>query len=60
VSNDREGIGRAYVLRRAEDDDATLPEMLGFYTLSIALLEGRRCRQDSCEKNFRGIRYLWR
>ena len=40
LSNDREGIGRAYVLRPAEQDDASLPEVLGFYTLSMALLEG--------------------
>src|SRR5690348_13338267 len=40
ISNDREGIGRAYVLRRAESDDPSLPEVLGFYTLSMALLEG--------------------
>jgi GNAT superfamily N-acetyltransferase len=40
VSNDREGIGAAYVLRRPDDDDTSLPQVLGFYTLSMALLEG--------------------
>jgi GNAT superfamily N-acetyltransferase len=40
VSNDREGIGRAYVLRRGENDERSVPNVLGFYTLSMALLEG--------------------
>ena len=39
VSNDAAGIGRAYVLRRDDRDDATLPVVLGFYTLSMALAE---------------------
>lgn len=39
VTNDAAGIGRAYVLRRAAGDDATLPVVLGFYTLSMALAE---------------------
>lgn len=36
VANDGNGIGRASVLRRARGDDAGLPEVLGFYTLSMA------------------------
>ncbi len=36
LSNDRSGIARAYVLRRAAGDDAALPTVLGFYTLSMA------------------------
>jgi GNAT superfamily N-acetyltransferase len=39
VSNDAAGIGRAYVLRRGDGDDPTLPVVLGFYTLSMALAE---------------------
>jgi len=35
LGNDRAGIARAYVLRRS-GDDAALPEILGFYTLSMA------------------------
>ena len=34
--NDRTGICRVYVLRRREDDPATFPVILGFYTLSMA------------------------
>jgi ribosomal protein S18 acetylase RimI-like enzyme len=37
VANDEVGVGRAYVLRRAADDDPMLPSVLGFYTLSMAL-----------------------
>lgn len=33
------GIARAYVLRRGEDDAASLPAVLGFYTLSMAAAE---------------------
>ena len=39
VANDRAGIGRAYVLRRAADDLPELPSVLGFYTLSMAAAE---------------------
>lgn len=40
AANDAAGIGRAYVLRRtAASDDPTLPEILGFYTLSMAHVE---------------------
>jgi GNAT superfamily N-acetyltransferase len=39
LSNDRAGIGRAYVLRRAEGDPSALPRVLGFYTLSMAVAE---------------------
>lgn len=39
VKNDAAGIGRAYVLRRGIDDDGSLPLVLGFYTLSMALAE---------------------
>lgn len=39
VANDAAGIGRAYVLRRAAEDDAALPAVLGFYTLSMANAE---------------------
>jgi GNAT superfamily N-acetyltransferase len=38
LSNDRAGIGRAYVLRRGADDDPGLPPIIGFYTLSMALV----------------------
>jgi GNAT superfamily N-acetyltransferase len=39
LANDRAGIGRAYVLRRAENDPPELPRVLGFYTLSMAVAE---------------------
>lgn len=39
VRNDRAGINCAYVLRRGENDTKTLPEILGFYTLSMASVE---------------------
>jgi GNAT superfamily N-acetyltransferase len=39
VANDREGIGRAYVLRRKAGDEPALPRILGFYTLSMSLIE---------------------
>lgn len=32
-------IGRAYVLRKADDADANLPAVLGFYTLNMASAE---------------------
>ncbi len=35
-ANDQAGIGRAYVLRRSHDDPPELPDVLGFYTLSMA------------------------
>lgn len=39
MTNDAAGIGRAYVLRRGPDDPATLPVVLGFYTLSMAVAD---------------------
>jgi GNAT superfamily N-acetyltransferase len=39
VPNDAAGIGRVYVLRRGPTDDAALPDVLGFYTLSMANAE---------------------
>jgi hypothetical protein len=41
LANDVAGAGRAYVLRRSEADDASLPELLGFYTLSMAQIESK-------------------
>lgn len=37
LKNDEAGISRAYVLRRA-DDETSLPRVLGFYTLSMAVV----------------------
>jgi hypothetical protein len=54
VRNDRAGIGRAYVLRRAEDDPPELPHVLGFYTLSMAVAESAPISKRSC----RSIRCL--
>ena len=34
IANDRAGIARTYVLRRAADDREELPEIIGFYTRS--------------------------
>jgi ribosomal protein S18 acetylase RimI-like enzyme len=39
LANDQAGIGRAYVFRRSPDDENDLPNVLGFYTLSMALAE---------------------
>jgi ribosomal protein S18 acetylase RimI-like enzyme len=39
IRNDRAGISRAYVLRRAEADPPELPGVLGFHTLSMAVAE---------------------
>jgi hypothetical protein len=36
LANDRRGIGRAFVLRRAASDPPELPVVIGFYTLSMA------------------------
>ncbi len=38
AENDAFGIGRAYVLRRAPDQEPDLPAVLGYYTLSMALV----------------------
>lgn len=45
VTNDAAGVGRAYVLRRGADDPATLPVVLGFYTLSMAVVESVQIAQ---------------
>jgi len=37
--NEVSGVGRTYVLRRAQTDGLELPRILGFYTLSMALIE---------------------
>ncbi|MCM2332694.1 MAG: hypothetical protein NDI82_01955 [Anaeromyxobacteraceae bacterium] len=39
LANDMAGIGRVYVMRRAAGDASTLPKILGFYTLSMALAD---------------------
>ena len=39
LPNDRAGIGRAYVLKRGEGELPGLPDVLGFYTLSMATAE---------------------
>lgn len=36
LRNDRDGIGRTYVLVRSSEDDPALPALIGFYTLSMA------------------------
>lgn len=38
LKNDEAGISRAYVLRRTDDDETLLPRVLGFYTLSMAVV----------------------
>lgn len=45
LANDRAGIGRAYVLRRAAGDPEDLPSVLGFYTLSMAAAESAQLSQ---------------
>jgi hypothetical protein len=39
LANDRRGVGRAFVLRRAPPEAEELPAVLGFYTLSMANAE---------------------
>jgi GNAT superfamily N-acetyltransferase len=38
LANDAAGIGRAYVLARTSNDESSLPPILGFYTLSMAVV----------------------
>lgn len=38
LPNSEAGVGRAYVIRRAQGDDPALPAVLGYYTLSMALV----------------------
>lgn len=38
LANSEAGIGRAYVIRRASGADPELPAVLGYYTLSMALV----------------------
>lgn len=38
VANSEAGVGRAYVIRRTDGDDPSFPEVLGYYTLSMALI----------------------
>lgn len=47
LPNDEAGVGRAYVLRRSDDDDEALPPVLGFYTLSMAVVTPRLTRPAS-------------
>lgn len=42
LPNDRRGLGRTFVLRRAPGERADLPAVLGFYTISMADLEAVR------------------
>jgi GNAT superfamily N-acetyltransferase len=42
LANDRRGIGRTFVLRRSQGESDELPPVLGFYTLSMATLEGAK------------------
>ena len=39
VANDTASIGRACLLRRGADDSADLPDVFGYYTLSMASAE---------------------
>lgn len=45
AANDAAGVGRAYVLRRASTDPAEWPAVLGFYTLSMALIESAQASE---------------
>ncbi|MBX3226188.1 MAG: GNAT family N-acetyltransferase [Labilithrix sp.] len=45
VANDATGLGRAYVLRRGAEDPTTLPIVLGFYTLSMAVADSAHVAQ---------------
>jgi ribosomal protein S18 acetylase RimI-like enzyme len=50
LTNDEAGVGRAYVIRRTDGEDPALPAVLGYYTLSMALVaaaavEGRLARR---------------
>ena len=51
LKNDAAGIGRAYVLRRSDADDAgALPRVLGFYTLSMAVVTSEQAALAISEK----------
>jgi hypothetical protein len=43
--NDRRGVGCTYVLRRDEEAPADLPRVLGYYTLSMGVLESAQITQ---------------
>ncbi|MBX3192595.1 MAG: hypothetical protein KF819_36760, partial [Labilithrix sp.] len=45
MANDAAGISRAYVLRRGAGDPTTLPIVLGFYTLSMAVADAGQVAQ---------------
>src|SRR3989339_409373 len=45
ISNEAAGIGRTYVFRRRNEDDPSLPVILGYYTLSMALAETAKVAQ---------------
>lgn len=50
VANHGDGIGRAYVLHRSEQDDPALPRVLGFYTLSMALVQSPQVTRATKKK----------
>jgi hypothetical protein len=41
VANSNRNIGITYVLRKSEDDPAELPRVLGYYTISMSLIESQ-------------------
>jgi hypothetical protein len=43
--NDEVGVGRAFVLRRGDDDEVTLPIIFGFYTLSMAAVASEQATE---------------
>lgn len=50
LKNDEAGVGRAYVLRRSDADDAALPRVLGFYTLSMAVVTSEQAARAVSKK----------
>lgn len=58
IPNDRAGIARTYVLRRAPDAGEELPEILGFYTLSMASIPAAEVTEAVGSK-LNGSRRSW-
>jgi len=50
TSNDDRGIGRTYVLKRPPDAPGPLPEVLGFYTLSMTAISAQLVAQSTLEQ----------
>jgi len=50
TANDDRGIGRTYVLKRPAGAPGTLPEVLGFYTLSMTAISAELAAKSTLER----------